>query len=412
MSVPTPHSQSAAEVSDVTTVGRWLRPLRADWPRAVCNALDRANSAVVRVAVAEVKGSAPRECGACMLVSREGTEGTIGGGHLEWEATRAAHELLSDSEGPQVRVWSRVLGRELSQCCGGAVQLWLERFTRADLPFLRNASRVIASGVPVVIASELSAARVTRRLLRAGEAGPACGSPARESRVCGPPARVHFSHDAQGNAFLVERVDAGAPALWLYGAGHVGQALIRAISDLPFAVTWIDSRAELLPAGLPDNIRALHAHEPVETASAAPANARYLVMTHDHAVDYALCRAILSRGEFAWLGLIGSRSKGAKFRSRLARDGVAPEMIARMVCPIGVGGVESKSPAAIAIAVAAQLLQTVEAVGGADARADGVGRVAVGAAPNTPTAARPPLPEACSSPDCAQCSSHNTDRQP
>jgi xanthine dehydrogenase accessory factor len=181
-------------------------------------------------------------------------------------------------------------------------------------------------------------------------------------------------------------------------------------------VTWIDSRAELLPAGLPDNIRALHAHEPVETVSAAPVNARYLVMTHDHAVDYALCRAILSRGEFAWLGLIGSRSKGAKFRSRLARDGVAPEMIARMVCPIGVGGVESKSPAAIAIAVAAQLLQTVDAVGGAavgaDVRADAVGRVAVDAVPGAATAGRAALLDACSTPDCTHCTSHNTDRQP
>jgi xanthine/CO dehydrogenase XdhC/CoxF family maturation factor len=84
-----------------------------------------------------------------------------------------------------------------------------------------------------------------------------------------------------------------------------------------------------------------------------------LVMTHDHAVDYELCRSILLRDEFEWLGLIGSNSKGARFRSRLRRDGVAAGAIERLVCPIGVGGVDGKAPAIIAIAVAAQVLQTL-----------------------------------------------------
>lgn len=392
--------------------------MRADWPRALCSLLERSNSPVVRVAVVEVKGSAPRECGACMLVSREGIDGTIGGGNLEWEATQAAASLLSDSEGPAARVWSCVLGPDLSQCCGGAVRLWLERFTRADLPFLRNASRVIASGAPVVIASELSAARVTRRLVRAdavaaaesreapvAASAEAAVSVSRDGRVGLSPesrvgayheGRVHFSHDIAGNAFLVERVDASAPALWLYGAGHVGQALIRAISDLPFEVTWVDPRAELLPAGLPDNIHALNAAQPVDSVTTAPSAALHLVMTHDHALDYSLCRAILARGEFAWLGLIGSKSKGAKFRSRLARDGVAAERIARLVCPIGVDGVGGKSPAAIAIAVAAQLLQVVGTVG----RGEGDGE----------SDSSTPAVNPCSSSDCIGCSSHNSDR--
>jgi xanthine dehydrogenase accessory factor len=110
-------------------------------------------------------------------------------------------------------------------------------------------------------------------------------------------------------------------------------------------------------------------------------------MTHDHALDYSLCRAILQHGEFAWLGLIGSNSKGAKFRSRLARDGVAPQMIARLVSPIGIGRIESKWPAAIAIAVAAQLLQVFESV----------------TATATGTLAEPVLDSLCGSGDCAGC---------
>jgi xanthine dehydrogenase accessory factor len=341
------------------TAGQWLRPLRLDWPSALARILEKSSAPVVRVVIAQVKGSAPREPGACMLVSGDEVEGTIGGGHLEWEAMRAASELLADVDGPKVRLWSVILGRELSQCCGGSVQLRLERFTRADLPFLRNVSGVVAKGRPI---------------------------------------------------------------LWLYGAGHVGQALIRVICDLPFDVTWVDSRAQLLPDDLPENIHALHVPEPVSVVATAPINACHLVMSHDHALDYTLSRAILERGEFAWLGLIGSRSKGAKFRSRLAREGFASESIARLVSPIGVGAVESKWPAAIAIAVAAQLLQVFETIAdGGNLRGDtavddpvGVLAAGLGAGPvarrGAPLAGGPGAElgadSLCPGPgaDCARCS--------
>jgi len=122
----------------------------------------------------------------------------------------------------------------------------------------------------------------------------------------------------------------------------------------------------------------------------APAAARFLVMTHDHALDYALCRKILERGEFAWLGLIGSKSKGARFRSRLARDGVALERIARLICPIGIEGVISKWPAAIAVGVAAQLLQGLETPAAEPRRSSAPMAEVFGGG--------------CSSPDCAACS--------
>src|SRR5580704_14494995 len=121
------------------------------------------------------------------------------------------------------------------------------------------------------------------------------------------------------------------------------------------------SRTELLPAQAPETVQLLHSPRPVETVSAAPPGARYLVMTHSHSLDYSLCRAILTRADFAWVGLIGSKSKSARFRARLARHGVDDSLIARLVCPIGVKGIDSKWPAAIAIAVAAQLLQGISA---------------------------------------------------
>jgi len=136
---------------------------------------------------------------------------------------------------------------------------------------------------------------------------------------------------------------------------------VRLLMDLDlFQITWIDPRPELLPADLPDSVTALAIAAPADTLADAPASCRFIVLTHDHALDYALCRAILTRPDQqphqAWLGLIGSSSKAARFRARLLRDGLDRTQLAALHCPIGLGGT-SKLPAAIAIDIAAQLLQ-------------------------------------------------------
>ena len=386
-----PRSHALATAAPIATtralVGSragWLEPMRTDWPTAVCRRLER-SGVVVRVLVAEVLGSAPREAGACMLVTREGVEGTIGGGNLEWRAIEAARGLLTRDVGqPAARLDRLTLGRELAQCCGGVVQLWIERFTRADLPILRRAAVAANGPGPSLMATELRAARVTRALVRDGEPcadGALAGAEAFSGALSrAPVARTHVgegqSTDARiggtrgraaregrvrltstddGRVTLIERIDVARTAVWLYGAGHVGQALVRTLAELPFHVTWIDSRADIFPNTLPDNVTALSA--PLDAAMSAPRAARHLVMTHDHALDYELCRTILARNEFAALGLIGSESKAARFRSRLKRDGIALEQIARLVCPIGLTDIVSKSPAAIAIGIAAQLLR-------------------------------------------------------
>jgi len=368
--------------------GHWLRALRDNWPRAVCRLLEGREPAVVRVLIAQVRGSAPREPGACMLVSHSGVDGTIGGGNLEWQAMRTAQSLLVAGTGPSVRLHRLVLGRELGQCCGGVVQLWLERFTPADLPQLRGIVRAGCDRTSAALVTELSAQGVVHRLLEHGSdewrsAHLQLRGTTLQALEPGVQPRLQFSASSEENAILLEPLASDAAALWLYGAGHVGQALIRILAELPFEVTWIDPRAELLPDPLPDNVHPLCSPTPTNTVHLAPAGARFLVMTHDHALDYALCRRILERSDFAWLGLIGSKSKGARFRSRLARDGAAPEAIARLVCPIGVGAVASKWPASIAVGVAAQLLQGLEASVGV----------------------RPLDAGGCPSPDCAACSS-------
>ena len=272
-----------------------------DWLATLHGQLLAGNAPLVRVVVAATRGSAPREAGACMLVSADREWGTIGGGHLELVATRTARAMLgSDADATRLDRFS--LGASLGQCCGGIVELAFQRYDAGDLASLEQMLEARGNDVP-------------------GETG-----------------------------------------LWLFGAGHVGRALVNVVAPLPFRITWVDSRESILPADLPDGARALCSPYPAEEVKDMPAGAWALVMTHSHDEDLAICEALLAHGRFGWAGVIGSAPKAARFRQKLARRGFAREAIARLTMPIGIGGIRSKEPAAIAVAVAAQLLQLREAM--------------------------------------------------
>jgi len=145
--------------------------------------------------------------------------------------------------------------------------------------------------------------------------------------------------------------------LQLYGAGHVGRAIVQVLAGVPCNVQWVDERESEFPAQrLPDHIRKVCV-EPVEAeVAAAPPGCFHLVLTHSHALDLAISQAILARGDFGFFGLIGSKSKRARFEARLRERGVQGALLARMVCPIGLPGVAGKEPGVIAVAAVAQLL--------------------------------------------------------
>jgi xanthine dehydrogenase accessory factor len=333
-----------------------------NWPAAALRMLDA--GPVVRVLLLELRGSGPREAGACMLIGAAGSSGTIGGGRLEWDALQAARALLAESAGPPARLLRLTLGRELGQCCGGVVRLWIERFAAADAPMLRNA----AVGAGLAMRTEFDGSRSSRSLTLAGS---------ERLRVAG----------AEGCISITENLADPHPPLWLFGAGHVGHAIARIAGDLPFRTTWVDARPDVFPREPPESIEVRSPAAPAAFALLAPPATRFIVMTHDHALDYALCKAILQRSDSAFLGVIGSRSKAARFRSRLLRDGVPADAVGAMVCPIGIGGIASKWPGAIAVAVAAQLLQ------GLDAPAQRCGA---------------PADDGCDTLDCAQCGRRST----
>ena len=310
-----------------------------DW--AALEAAVAAHGRVVRVVVAEAKGSAPREAGAAMTVWAEGFDGTIGGGALEFEAlAEARRRLVSGASG----VRAMPLGPALGQCCGGAVTLVFEVWDEARVAALRPAR---------------GAGLLTRPLggIVAPADPPLAVRGARRSARAGRPEAVFVPGDPP---WLAEPLAPEAVPLWLWGAGHVGRAVVRVFEGLPFAITWVDDARERFPEAVPAHARMLVAARPAEAVALAPAGAAHLVMTYSHALDLEIAHGLLARGDFARLGVIGSATKAARFRARLAALGHGPEAIARMECPIGLRGPDGllggKRPAEIAVSVAADHL--------------------------------------------------------
>lgn len=340
--------------------------------------------AVVRVVVAQVQGSTPREPGAYMLVDAAGLTGTIGGGRLEWEAIEAARELLQQGT-RAARLMHRVLGIDLGQCCGGVVGVWLECFPQASLPQLRSLDDHPIAG-PLVLATATTREGVQHSLSSGIVRDEIAARLLDLPRHLAAPTVLRTR---EGSLTFYERLDEEYPAVWLYGAGHVGRALAGMLVQLPLRLFWQDSRTGQFPQGAAEYSRSLPQTELVSAVAQAAPGTYFLVMTHDHALDYELCRKVLLRNDMAWLGLIGSQSKGARFRSRLRRDGFGREAIERLECPIGVAGVKSKWPAAIAVAIAAQLMQMLSQP------------AAPAAAPKLAAA-----DESCGTVDCENCGSH------
>lgn len=248
------------------------------------------------VQVESTQGSAPRDTGAWMAVFAQDQLGTIGGGHLEWQAASKARDLLARGGAPLSERFA--LGPRLGQCCGGVVQLRFEWIAQTD------SARLAQSLAP----------------------------------VCSPVA--------------------------VFGAGHVGTALVQLLGTLPLHITWVDSREQLFPPGLPAQVQTEYS-DPIEMAVAdlAPGSSVF-ILTHDHQQDLQITQACLQRqrqhGDLDLIGLIGSATKRASFAHRLAERGFADAEFARITCPIGLPGIHGKEPEVIAIAVAAQLLQHLQ----------------------------------------------------
>lgn len=283
----------------------------------------------VRVVVAETRGSVPREVGAAMVVTQGSVVGTIGGGTLEFEAIARAREVLTSGVDRVDRI---PLGPGVGQCCGGAVTLLTERWDEARLaPLGEVVARPLPGGpvdMPLAVSRVLAAARSAGRLPEPGVLAD----------------------------WMVEPVTVPSREIWVWGAGHVGRAIVGVLAPLPgIRIRWADTGNERFPGAMPEGIETLIAANPADLVTLSGAEAEHLVLTYSHALDLELCHRILS-GPFRSLGLIGSATKRARFRSRLAALGHSGTQIDRIVCPIG-DPTLGKHPQEIAIGVAAALVQ-------------------------------------------------------
>jgi xanthine dehydrogenase accessory factor len=302
--------------------------------RRLIEAIEAEGSAAL-VTLARVEGSSPRDAGARMVVRPSGGfHGTIGGGTLEFAALEAASEALRKGRGP-ARRRSLALGPELGQCCGGRVEWRLETFDRRDLDDLSTFAMAESGALETLSARLGPDGRVQRTVALS----------ASERRL----ARL-------AEASWTEPLGVLARAAYLFGAGHVGRALALALAPLPFAVRWIDPRRDAFPTHAPANVTLIHAPEPAAELAGAPERALIVVMTHSHALDLEIVAEALRVERFGYVGLIGSATKRARFLSQMRAAGLTEVQLARLVCPIGVPGLESKDPAVIAASTAAQLL--------------------------------------------------------
>jgi xanthine dehydrogenase accessory factor len=261
-------------------------------------AMIRRDGRAALVTLVEVKGSSPRDAGARMAVRADGAfSGTVGGGALEWQALAEAQAILASPDGPRRRLMDRALGPDLGQCCGGRVRLALERLGTEDLPRIEG----------------LAAAQ---------------------------------AEDEKAAAFPV----------MLFGAGHVGRALVLALAALPLRVTWVDGRQNAFPRHAPANVVAVQGSDTAGLIASAPDGAAILAMTHSHALDLEIVAVALAERRFAYVGVIGSVTKRARFVTQLRQTGLADELIETLICPIGLPEIAGKEPAVIAASVAAQLL--------------------------------------------------------
>ncbi|HWW06552.1 xanthine dehydrogenase accessory protein XdhC [Collimonas sp.] len=322
----------------------------------------------ILVTVAQVEGSGPREPGAKMVVTAVGQFDTIGGGHLELQAIRIAREMLDEglSLSRERRLQRFSLGPSLGQCCGGVVHLAFERVTAAAADYFSFLQRRLREGED------------SWRLVALDDAAPPALTDGDGERLHGPgrlPTLPSLStpsakalgaclilRDDHGRRWLLDACLATRPLLFLFGAGHVGAAIVKALGDLPCRVVWIDEREEMFPDQLPANVCVEATDTPEALVDSAPDGSSFLVMTHNHALDQRLSAQILQRDGVAWFGLIGSKSKRMQFEHRLHERGIALERLADMVCPIGIPGIIGKEPAVIAASVTAQLLQVWEQI--------------------------------------------------
>lgn len=314
---------------------------------------------VMMVSVAAIRGSTPREVGAFMLVAPTALSGTIGGGNLEHQVIRRVRAAFAEQTATGAAICPAEivrfpLGPGLGQCCGGAVEIGFHLLAAPARQALRDVFEEILAH-PVSDTGRWVTLPVDEG--RIAQVDPARAAVLANSFGAARGGMVSLN----GRETLCLRLDDVLTPIWIFGAGHVGKAVVQALSPLPFDIHLVDSRQAYLDGVDPGKVNIYQSDKPEEDIRDIPSGAHVLIMTHNHALDFDICRAALGRDDLGFVGMIGSQTKRARFVRRLADRGLSVHEIARLTCPIGIQGIAGKQPAVIAASVAAQVLSVREA---------------------------------------------------
>lgn len=313
----------------------------------------------VLITLAVAKGSTPRNIGSHLLVTEKGMIGTIGGGNLEYRAVNRAKELLREDQ-PTPEILDLPLGPELAQCCGGRVTVLLSPLEQKDMEWLQvltGPDTFSSDNALLTTWQENALSRTVVRNLSGMELQDHSHSDLfRRYRQSGKPECEEFE---KGGAYfsLIEPTTSFEFHVTLFGAGHIGKAIVNILQTLPCQIDWIDERRELFPANRPDQVQIKNELRPALYCSDIPKDSFILVMTHDHQLDFDICEKILRNERFSFLGLIGSETKSTRFRKRLRLRGIEENSLENLACPIGLKELSGKLPAEIAISVVADVLK-------------------------------------------------------
>lgn len=303
-----------------------------DWCETMTREL-RKGREVVMVTAVEVLGSAPCSAGAKLIVSpQDEAFGTIGGGNLEYTAIDQARKLLASDR--SVLLQSLPLGPVLSQCCGGRVTLLFERFAPEQASWF--AEKIVLGGQ--------FATTIDPKFYRR-----------QHSPDCYLAELSELSAGVLANGNWIEPVRPQRRQVVIFGGGHIGKALTNILAEAPCDVLVVDPRGQVAE-DLASTTRIIATSSPSAMDQWWRPGSIAVILTHSHELDYTWTRELLRRGDYAWCGLIGSKTKRTRFYRRLRSDGIPDQRISDLVCPIGLPGLNSKHPGAVAISTAAQLL--------------------------------------------------------
>jgi len=299
--------------------------------------LSQKTESFVLVTVFSVSGSSPRESGAKMAVFTDHFEGTIGGGNLEHQAIKNARQILFSMENPsdhkrkKFQVEKAPLTPKFDQCCGGLVTIVYERINSSKADWFSHLETTLLDNDQAWLVTEVIDQKVKRFITHE------------------KPATQVYN--------LVEKISSEAISFVIFGAGHVGKALVQNLQWLDSQITWMDQREAEFPAYIPSNVVCNSADDWQEVIDNAAPNSYFLVLTHSHQLDFSLTHAILKKQQFEYFGLIGSLKKKQRFERQLLSKKISESQLSKMTCPIGLPSIIGKSPEIIAASVTAQILQ-------------------------------------------------------